>query len=261
MPPLLLLLLSRAHTPAAAAAPSDATATTASATWSQPQPGLKFEYKLNGAFDPASDYIAGVQLYLIDGWETPAAAVAALRARGAGIYPVCYFSAGSREDWRPDAGAYGAADVGGPLEVWPGERWVDVRSANVRTILDKVMRMLELFVGSWSVGLLGRGMHHQLKRKHLPHQPIILDPTTHTNAPPQRIKMCKDKGFLAVDPDNVDGFANDNGGLNFTATDQLIFNRWLADTAHSYGLAAGLKNDVGQVAELEPYFDFFVNEE
>jgi hypothetical protein len=72
--------------------------------------------------------------------------------------------------------------------------------------------------------------------------------------------MCKDKGFLAVDPDNVDGFTNANG-FNITAADQLDYNRWLADTAHALGLAAGLKNDLLQIAALEPNFDFFVNEE
>ena len=36
-------------------------------------------------------------------------------------------------------------------------------------------------------------------------------------------------------------------GLGLTYADQLAYNLWLADTAHSMGLACGLKNDLGQV--------------
>ena len=60
-------------------------------------------------------------------------------------------------------------------------------------------------------------------------------------------------------PPAVDGYSNPNG-LGLTAADQLDYNTWLADTAHGLGLAAGLKNDIGQAKELAPKFDFFVNE-
>lgn len=72
--------------------------------------------------------------------------------------------------------------------------------------------------------------------------------------------MCKDKGFVAVDPDNVDGYTNDSG-FDLTASDQIAYNTWLADEAHAQGLAAGLKNDVDQLSALVSKFDFAVNEE
>ncbi|WP_327006500.1 endo alpha-1,4 polygalactosaminidase [Dactylosporangium sp. NBC_01737] len=75
-----------------------------------------------------------------------------------------------------------------------------------------------------------------------------------------RFKVCKDKGFDAVEPDNVDGYAN-NSGFPLTAADQLTFNRRVADLAHRLGLGVGLKNDVEQAQALEPAFDFAVNEE
>jgi hypothetical protein len=71
--------------------------------------------------------------------------------------------------------------------------------------------------------------------------------------------MCKSKGFLAVDPDNVDGYSNVNG-KGLTAADQLDFNRFLAGEAHKQGVAVGLKNDNDQIAQLVDVFDFFVNE-
>jgi hypothetical protein len=48
---------------------------------------------------------------------------------------VCYFSAGSYENWRPDVGAFKEADLGGTVDGWPGERWLDIRSDNVRAIM------------------------------------------------------------------------------------------------------------------------------
>ncbi|MGI5184978.1 endo alpha-1,4 polygalactosaminidase [Dactylosporangium sp. CA-152071] len=74
-----------------------------------------------------------------------------------------------------------------------------------------------------------------------------------------RFATCKAKGFDAVDPDNMDGYANPTG-FPLTAADQLLFNRRVADLAHSLGLAVGLKNDLDQITKLQPSFDFAVNE-
>jgi len=74
-----------------------------------------------------------------------------------------------------------------------------------------------------------------------------------------RFTTCKDKGFDAVDPDNMDGYSN-NSGFALAAADQLKYNQRVAELAHSMGLAVGLKNDLEQVAQLQPYFDFAVNE-
>jgi endo-alpha-1,4-polygalactosaminidase (GH114 family) len=51
---------------------------------------------------------------------------------------ICYFSAGSYETWRADAGSYTRKDYGAPLDSrWNNEFWVDVRSSNVRAIVKK----------------------------------------------------------------------------------------------------------------------------
>lgn len=75
-----------------------------------------------------------------------------------------------------------------------------------------------------------------------------------------RFDACAEKGFDAVDPDNVDGYRN-RTGFPLKASDQLAYNAWFANAAHERGLAVGLKNDLGQVRKLEPYFDFAVNEQ
>jgi hypothetical protein len=76
----------------------------------------------------------------------------------------------------------------------------------------------------------------------------------------QRFDLCREKGFDAVEPDNVDGYDNDSG-FPLTAGDQLVFNRYIAGLAHARGLAVALKNDLAQVPELVTEFDFAVNEQ
>jgi hypothetical protein len=48
---------------------------------------------------------------------------------------VCYFSAGSAEDWRDDFSRFEEADLGLELDEWEGERWLDVTSENVLEIM------------------------------------------------------------------------------------------------------------------------------
>ncbi|WP_329108328.1 endo alpha-1,4 polygalactosaminidase [Micromonospora sp. NBC_01699] len=81
-------------------------------------------------------------------------------------------------------------------------------------------------------------------------EPVITD----------RFRLCYGKGFTAVMPANMDGYARESG-FPLTFDDQLVFNRRLAALARSQKLSPGLTNDLEQVVALEPYFDFAVNEE
>lgn len=87
----------------------------------RPQPGTTWQWQLSGTLDTSYD----VQMYDLDLFDTPGPTIVALRAAGRAV--VCYLSAGSWEDWRPDAGAYPPALLGNELDGWPGERWVDIR--------------------------------------------------------------------------------------------------------------------------------------
>lgn len=75
-----------------------------------------------------------------------------------------------------------------------------------------------------------------------------------------RLDLCKAKGFDAVEPDNMQIYENDTG-FPITYEDQLRYAIWLADEAHSRGLAIGLKNTPEQVLDLLPYFDFVITED
>ena len=151
-----------------------------------------------------------VTVYDVDLFETPLATIDALHAAGRRV--VCYFSAGSSEDWRVDFASFAAADMGNPLDHWPGERWLDTRSANVRALMKA------------------------------------------------RLDLAVAKHCDGVEPDNMDAYTN-QPGFALTADTQLDYNRFIANEARSRGLAVGLKNDVDQLAALEPYFDFAVNEQ
>jgi hypothetical protein len=75
-----------------------------------------------------------------------------------------------------------------------------------------------------------------------------------------RLDLCKQKGFDAVEPDNIDGYQNSTG-FALTASQQLTYNQWLAGAAHARGLSVGLKNDPGQASQLEPSFDWSLDEQ
>ena len=76
----------------------------------------------------------------------------------------------------------------------------------------------------------------------------------------KRLDICQQKGFDAVEPDNIHGY-QENTGFPLTFNDQLTFNKWIAQEAHKRGLLIGLKNDSEQVRDLLPYFDFAVTED
>ncbi|XP_048778447.2 uncharacterized protein LOC125682087 [Ostrea edulis] len=124
---------------------------------------------------------------------------------------VCYFSAGTYENWRPDRHSFPSDALGSALIHWDNEWWVDIRDSRIRTVMAR------------------------------------------------RIAMAKQHGCDGVDPDNVDGYSNQNG-LGLTSSDQLDFNRYLAREAHNHGLAIGLKNDLKQISSLVHDFDFAINE-
>jgi hypothetical protein len=76
----------------------------------------------------------------------------------------------------------------------------------------------------------------------------------------RRLDLCQSKGFDGVEFDNVDGYTN-SSGFALTASDQLTYNKWLAEQAHQRGLSVGLKNDLDQVVELVGDFDWALVEQ
>lgn len=76
----------------------------------------------------------------------------------------------------------------------------------------------------------------------------------------KRLDLAVAKGCDGVEPDNVDGYQNDTG-YPLSDRDQLVFNKKIANEAHTRDLTVGLKNDLDQIPRLVNYFDFSVNEQ
>jgi hypothetical protein len=172
--------------------------------WS-PAPGTSWQIQLQGTLNTSLN----VDMYDIDLFDTPVPLIDALKSRNIAV--ICYFSAGSWEDWRPDAQQI-PASVRGEGNGWPGEKWLDIRA--IDTLAPVMTARLDLAVA---------------------------------------------KGCDGVDPDNVDGFTN-RTGFPLTSQHQLDYNKWLATEAHARSLSIGLKNDLLQIEDLEPYFDWALNE-
>lgn len=117
-----------------------------------PTPGAQWQWQLGGQLS-AADYAMcdplvstcytppAVKAFDVDGFENSAATVAAIKARQAGTGVICYISAGTFEDWRPDASSFPEA-VKGSGNGWPGEKWLDIRAiSTLQPIMAARMQM------------------------------------------------------------------------------------------------------------------------
>ena len=93
----------------------------------QPKPSTTWQIQLTGEVEP--DTVHPVTMVDLDLFDTAQETIAALKARGHIV--ICYFSAGSYEDWRPDASSFPVHVIGKPLEGWPGEYWLDIRQLGI----------------------------------------------------------------------------------------------------------------------------------
>jgi len=95
-------------------------------TWFKPALDSRWQWQLQGAINTSYD----VEIYDIDLFDTPRQTMELLQARGKHV--ICYFSAGTFENWRTDASSFPAEVIGTPLPDFPAERWLDIRSDSVR---------------------------------------------------------------------------------------------------------------------------------
>jgi hypothetical protein len=92
-------------------------------TWT-PKIGETWQYQLQGQIDTT----VNAAVFDIDGFDNSASTVTTLHNKGRHV--LCYLSAGSWEDWRPDAASF-PASVKGQSNGWPGEKWLDIRQVAV----------------------------------------------------------------------------------------------------------------------------------
>jgi endo-alpha-1,4-polygalactosaminidase (GH114 family) len=130
--PLAPTPLPRSSIEAPPAQAGNSTRPDGSGEWWKPSIGLRWQWQLS---DSLVDPGIAADVYDIDLFENEADVVAELHARGRKV--ICYMSAGSREDWRPDVNLFTSSVIGNDYEGWPGERWLDIRQIE---LLAPVMR-------------------------------------------------------------------------------------------------------------------------
>ncbi|WVO13617.1 hypothetical protein L204_101238 [Cryptococcus depauperatus] len=107
----------------------------------KPQVGTPWQIVLNKAAATESPVriLPDVKVYDLDLFDNDASAFAKMKEDG--IRVICYFSAGSYEDWRSDKKEFLDSDLGAPLDGWPGEKWLKTSSSNVRRIMSSRIQL------------------------------------------------------------------------------------------------------------------------
>ena len=161
------------------------------------------------------------------------AAVGALHAQGAKV--IGYIDAGTAETWRTDYPQYqsfntscGGCLFGKPVGGFRDEFWLNINTNVPGT--------------NPNTGQLETA------------QQFVLDELS------ARLAAARTAGVDGIEFDNVDAYQNKTG-LTISAATQEQFDAKIANLAHSAGFAVGLKNDLGQAGDLQPYFDFAINEQ
>ena len=108
---------------------TETTEASATTIW-QPKTGIKWQIQLENAVEDTS---MDADIFDIDMFDNTAAKISEIHKKGAKV--ICYFSAGTYENWRPDANRFTESDFGSALPDWPGERWLNLLSNNVRQIM------------------------------------------------------------------------------------------------------------------------------
>jgi len=97
--------------------------------WYQPAVLTSWHWQLDGALNTGYN----VDVYDIDLFDSSKVTIEQLQSDNHKV--ICYFSAGSYENWRDDKESFSATDYGRTIDGWEGERWLDIRSANVHSIM------------------------------------------------------------------------------------------------------------------------------
>jgi len=183
----------------------------------QPEQGVKWQIDISDTISVSSASApepSDAEVWDLDLFNTDADTITNLKSAGKKV--ICYFSAGTSEEGRPDLGSFQDGDLGAGLPDWPGENWLDLRSESVFAVMQG------------------------------------------------RIDLAAQKGCDAIDPDNMDGYSNENGGgFNppLSTDDSVAFLQKMADAAGSYGMSIGLKNAGDIVDSVTDIVQFAVNEQ
>lgn len=174
--------------------------------WWKPSKETTWDYSLRS---PPTNLNSSIAVYGVDLFDTSAEDIRQIKHAGHKV--ICYFSAGSYENWRPDKSSFKDSDLGNDLVGWQGEKWINISSSSIRNIMT------------------------------------------------QRIKLAVNKSCDGVDPDNLDGYGNENG-LKLTEQDSVDYITFLSHEAHSRNLSIGLKNCGSIVDSVIDHVEWVIQE-
>ncbi len=97
--------------------------------WYRPDKNTSWQWQLNGNINSSYD----VDLYDIDLFDSSETLIKELHSKGKKV--ICYFSAGSFENWREDANKFPNETLGKDLDGWEGEKWLDIRNKKLYPIM------------------------------------------------------------------------------------------------------------------------------
>jgi hypothetical protein len=120
------------------------TAITCNPSLWQPPVGIKWQIIIsNNISVDTSAALAPVHtpVWDIDLFNTPSEVIEDLQDQG--IKVICYFSAGTGENWRPDYGNFSSTDLGDSLGCWPGESYLNIRSDSVWAVMQERIRLAD----------------------------------------------------------------------------------------------------------------------
>jgi len=78
-------------------------------------------------------------IFDLDLFDTPKSTIDQLHRKGKKV--ICYFSAGSAENWRTDYKKFQAKDMGDKMRGWNREKWLDIRSPEVFEVMKTRMKL------------------------------------------------------------------------------------------------------------------------
>ena len=97
--------------------------------WYQPSLHTSWQWQLSKKINTTYN----VKMYDVDLFDTNPALIQKLHNKGKKI--ICYFSAGSYENWRSDINAFSKKSRGEVMDGWENEQWLDIRDESLHSIM------------------------------------------------------------------------------------------------------------------------------
>ncbi len=117
---------------------SDTSSSITTDKWYKPTKNISWQWQLNGTINTNYD----VELYDIDLFDTSLATINTLHKNNKKV--ICYFSAGSYENWRTDKNDFPDEVLGADMDGWAGERWLDI--SKIKLLAPIMKKRLDLAV-------------------------------------------------------------------------------------------------------------------